>query len=252
MKKIKYLLKLMDKISEKTNKRKIVLFFDILYCHFKFKASYFDYDFFEMYNLNNFERNTIITKGINNDFIRKYNNPRYVKNFNNMIFKTAFDKYLKKEDTDFKQCAVLNTLCPNALNTILVVTLLGQVVVAFLQTEGNEMLIAPIDITTGIVTHPACDQNKKVYTNHPLTNIPFKGIKIPNWNRVMQICEQASLEVAAIGYASWEVCVEENQCYLINGNVRPKYIYYSLPAHRNANIGLLPVFKKAEERKIKE
>lgn len=251
MKKIKNIFRIIKEASLKTKKRKIIICLDIIKCHFKYKASLFDYDFFEMYKLTDFERNTIITKGVNNEYIKKYNNPKYIKNFNEMIFKKTFDKYLKQDVKKIKQCNVLNELNPNSLSTILVVTILGQVTVAYLITYGNKKLVAPIDIETGIITHPACDRNKNAFENHPITNKNIKGLKIPNWEEIIKICEQASIEVAAIGYASWEICVEENKCFLLNGNVKPNYVYYNLPIHRNNNIGLLPVFKQKEERKIK-
>lgn len=252
MKKIKYLFRIINEINEKSKRRKIDLFFDILYCCVQYKASFKDYDFFEMYTLTDFERKTILTQGINKDFIRKYNNPKYVRTFNDMIFKKTFEKYLKMEKLELKQCKLLTEICPNSLNTILIVMLLGQVVLAYIEVGGEEKLIAPIDIETGVITHPLCDKNKNVYKKHSDSEIEVEGIQIPNWDKVLKLSEQASLEVAAIGYASFEIAIEENKCYLINGSVRPNYHYFGLPPHRNNNIGILPLFKKKEERKVKE
>lgn len=252
MRKIKYLFKVIGDINIKTKKNKISLFFDILYCCICYKASFNDYVFFEMDSLTNFERKTILTKGINNDFIRKYNNPRYVRNFNNMIFKKTFEKYLKMEKLELKQCKLLTEICPNSLNTILVVMLLGQIVLAYIEVGGDDKLIAPIDIETGVITHPLCDKKKNIYKKHPTSEIEVEGIKIPNWDKVLKLSEQAVLEAAAIGYVSFEIAIEENKCYLINGSVCPNYHYFGLPPHRNNNIGVLPLFKKKEERKVKE
>lgn len=251
MRKIKYLFKIIGEISERTKKRKISLFFDILYCCLRYKASFKDYDLFDMVSLTNFERKTILTKGINNDFIKKYNNPKYVRNFNNMIFKSTFEKYLKMEKLELKQCKTLTEICPNSLNTILVVMLLGQVVVAYIKV-GEEKLMAPIDIETGIITHPLCDKKKNVYKHHPNSKKEVVGVQIPNWDKVLLLSEQIALEVPTIGYASFEMAIEENKCYLINGSVCPNHNYYGLAPHRNNNIGVLPLFKKKEERKVKE
>lgn len=104
MDKIKYLIKRITKmdygrmfrtineIHKKTNKNRIVLFFDIVYCGIRYQAGYLDYSLFEMYNLNSKQRKTILTRGINNSFIKKYNDPSYTHIFNN---KNEFNEYFK-------------------------------------------------------------------------------------------------------------------------------------------------------------
>lgn len=85
-------------IQNKTNKNKISILMDIIYCGVKYRAGYMDYKLFEMYNLNEKQRNTIITRGINNDIVRKYNNPEFIKYFSNKItFNKKFDKYLLRD-----------------------------------------------------------------------------------------------------------------------------------------------------------
>lgn len=110
MGKIKYLVKRITKmdygrmfrtineIHKKTNKNRIFLFFDVVYCGIRYQAGYIDYSLFEMYNLNSKQRKTIITRGINNSFIKKYNDKEYMKIFNDKIkFNKRFDKYLKRD-----------------------------------------------------------------------------------------------------------------------------------------------------------
>ena len=85
-------------IAEKTNKSKIKVFLDIIYCGLKYQAGYTDYKLFAMYELNKKQRKTIITRGINNELIKKYNNPKYIKYFSNKIdFNMKFNKYLKRD-----------------------------------------------------------------------------------------------------------------------------------------------------------
>ena len=110
MGKIKYLVKRITKmdygrmfrtineIHQKTNKNRILLFFDVVYCGIRYQAGYIDYSLFEMYNLDSKQRKTIITRGINNSFIKKYNDKEYMKIFNDKIkFNKRFDKYLKRD-----------------------------------------------------------------------------------------------------------------------------------------------------------
>lgn len=110
MEKVKYLVKrilnmnyknffkVIDNIHKKTKKSKILLFFDIVYCGIKYQAGYFDYELFEMYNLNEKQRKTVLTRGINNHFIKKYNDPRFTHFFlNKDEFNEKFNKFLKRE-----------------------------------------------------------------------------------------------------------------------------------------------------------
>ena len=93
-----------DYIQKKTNKNKISILMDIIHCGVKYRAGYMDYKLFEMYNLNQEQRSTIITRGINNDLVIKYNNPEYRKYFSNKLnFNKKFNKYLKREWMEIKE-----------------------------------------------------------------------------------------------------------------------------------------------------
>lgn len=110
MMKLKYLLTRIRKMDykrffetinymhKKTKKSRLYLFFDIIYCGLKYQAGYLDYNLFEMYDLNKEQRNTIITRGINNEFVKKYNNPNYTKYFNNkVLFIKKFSNYIDRD-----------------------------------------------------------------------------------------------------------------------------------------------------------
>lgn len=87
-----------DFVHEKTGKNKLGIFLDIIHCGLKYQAGYMDYKIFEMYNLNEKQRKTIVTRGINNEIVRKYNNPDYIKYFRNKIeFNKKFNKYLLRD-----------------------------------------------------------------------------------------------------------------------------------------------------------
>ena len=110
MGKIKYLIKrifkmdykklfnTVDNVSKKTKKSKISIFFDIIYCGIKYQAGYIDYELFEMYNMNDSERKTVITRGVNNQILKKYNDKNKAYIFENKsIFNTIYDKYLNRD-----------------------------------------------------------------------------------------------------------------------------------------------------------
>lgn len=110
MKKINYLLKrifhmdykrffnTIKEVQKKNHKSKIFIFFDVVYCGIKYQAGYLDYLLFEMYDLNKEQRKTILTRGINNAYIRNYNNKNYTYLFREKVeFNRTFKDYIKRE-----------------------------------------------------------------------------------------------------------------------------------------------------------
>ena len=110
MKKIKYMLKciknlnlknmfnIIDKLSKKTHKSKIVLTIDIIYCALRYGAGYYDYQEFEFYNLSNKERKTYLTRVKNNNIIKTYNNRGdFYKLDDKGIFNETFKDYIKRD-----------------------------------------------------------------------------------------------------------------------------------------------------------
>ncbi len=91
-------MSIVNEVSDKSYKSKIVIFFDMIYCFFKYQAGYSDYIFFEMYNLNRKDRKTILTRGKNNTYIKKLN-PKVYWNIidDKSLFNERFRKYLNRD-----------------------------------------------------------------------------------------------------------------------------------------------------------
>ena len=86
------------KVHKVSGKNSIVLFFDIIYCGFKYQAGYIDYLNARMDKLNNDERRDVITRGINNQYVVKYNDIDYIHFFLNKVdFNKKFSKYLGRD-----------------------------------------------------------------------------------------------------------------------------------------------------------
>ncbi|MGM9835085.1 MAG: sugar-transfer associated ATP-grasp domain-containing protein [Bacilli bacterium] len=301
-------------IHEKTNKNRLYLFFDIINCGIKYEAGYMDYKLFEMYNLNNAQRKTIITRGINNQIIKKYNNPDYTKYFSNKIlFNKKFNKYLLRDwmevdENNFElfktftnkhpniivkpvsgscgqnveiikvnnknvkkvyenilstkrnlveevatQCKEIASIYPDSINTLRIVTLNGHIVVAFLRIGNNHNvvdnfnhggMVAPINISTGIIDYLAIDKQGNLYEKHPLTNESILWFQVPKWPRIKRFVENVAKEIPEVGYVGWDVSLNKDP-FLIEGNEFPGHDVYQLPPHRSDGIGLLPVFERA-------
>lgn len=291
MKKRKYIWQIINKLQIKLNKNIIAIMFDIIACKLKYQASIMDYELFEMYNLDDFERKTIITKGKNNDFIKKYNTPKFFKYFHNrMEFNKLFNKYLNYNWLELnRNLEEFKTFCKENKNSVAlsesliepkiqkinieqenieeiynycveqglyiveeekqisptlkklsemsivkVITLLGKVMISYLHLEADNKneypfsgYIAPIDIETGIISQAAVDKIGNTYLTNGKNIGTIKDMHIPNWDKVIKMCENASLEIPNIGYICWDIGIGKNKCYLLAGTGTPNHYFYN-------------------------
>ena len=94
----KNMFKIAKKISKKIHKNRLSIVIDMIKCGFKYQAGYYDYLEFEFYLLNDAQRKTFLTRGINNEIVRKYNNKEVSKKFDNKVeFNDIFKKFIKRE-----------------------------------------------------------------------------------------------------------------------------------------------------------
>ena len=85
-------------VHKESKKPRIFIFFDMINCGFKYKAGYIDYRLFKMYEMNKKERKTIITRGINNDYIKLLNDSNYIGVFSDKAkFNEVYKKYLCRD-----------------------------------------------------------------------------------------------------------------------------------------------------------
>lgn len=92
------MFKTINEIHKRTNKNRIILFFDIIVCAFKYKSGYVDYSSFGFYDLNAKQRKTFLTRGKNNAYVAKLNQKDkwYIFDEKNE-FNKKFDKFLKRD-----------------------------------------------------------------------------------------------------------------------------------------------------------
>lgn len=305
---------IVDKLHETTGHSRIWLFNDMVYCGLKYQAGYNDYMYLEMYDMNNTQRASMITRGINNAIVVKYNDRSQVKWLDNkdLLYEKFNDllgrHWLKIDGTNYaefaevfkddaqivikpivgthgqdvarielkgnreeiykritangpllaesvlKQCTTLNKLHPQSVNDIRLVTFKGKVLVAYLRIGtgknvvdnfNHDGLMAPIDEKDGIIRYPAIQKGGKTYTRHPDTDEPIVGLRIPHWDRICQLGQQAAQRLPEVGYIGWDICDGEDRACLIEGNDFPGHDIYQLPVHCPDRIGFKDKFRAA-------
>lgn len=96
------LLETVGEAHKASGKNRLWLFFDIVQCGFRYGAGYKDYLLCAFYDLNDRQRATYVTRGINNSIVSRLNDPNYYHIFDNKLdFYRTFAAYLHRDWLDF-------------------------------------------------------------------------------------------------------------------------------------------------------
>ena len=168
-------------------------------------------------------------------------------------------KYLTKNhnfelEEIIEQNKVVGKIYPNSINTIRVVTILKDntphIICAYFRIGNGRYvdnfnsggMVAPVDEKTGIVQDRAIDKNKELYEIHPITLEKIKGFQIPEWDKVLNMCKEATKVVPQMAYVGWDVGISKNGPVLVEANEFPGHDIYQLPEHTPNKIGMMPKF----------
>jgi hypothetical protein len=95
-----------EAIGKKTRKPAIVIFADMVYCGFRYRAGYSDYSLFEFYDRTKAQRETYLTRGKSNDLIRACNQKdRAALVENKLSFCKLYADFLGRDVLDITQAA---------------------------------------------------------------------------------------------------------------------------------------------------
>lgn len=94
----KKMIIVLHKLHKKTGWSYYKIIKDIIECAKKYQAGYMDYDLFEMYNMSSKERETVLTRGKNNELIRFFNQKDKIHFFHNKDeFNQKFQNFLNRD-----------------------------------------------------------------------------------------------------------------------------------------------------------
>ena len=85
-------------LKKRSGKSRIWLLCDMLKCAVKYNAGYIDYKIAQMYRLNDQQRQTVITRGISNDIVRRMNPKEFWHTFDDKAeFNETFSKWIPRK-----------------------------------------------------------------------------------------------------------------------------------------------------------
>ena len=132
----------------------------------------------------------------------------------------------------------LNTLYPNAVNTVRIVTMQGKCIAAALRMGVGDACVdnahaggvfAEINIDKGVIDGSALRCGHERYECHPTTGTGIPGFEIPYWEECRQLCENASKLVPDIYLLGWDIAVTPDGPTVVEVNTTPGLMIIQAP-----------------------
>jgi len=102
----KNMIKQAKVVKKRTGKPVLITLVDMIYCGFKYLAGYMDYVVFEFYNLKKAQRETQVTRGINNQLVKTLNQKDHWYKFDKKDeFNRIFESFLKRDWLDLEKAS---------------------------------------------------------------------------------------------------------------------------------------------------
>lgn len=81
----------------------------------------------------------------------------------------------------------------------------------------------PISIKDGIIEGPGINEvlNSNYYYYHPGCDKLVVGMRIPMWNRVLEVVTEAAKMIPQVRYIGWDIAITNNSVEIIEGNHNP-------------------------------
>ena len=81
----------------------------------------------------------------------------------------------------------------------------------------------PISIKYGVIEGPGINEvlNSKQYFYHPNCDKLVVGMKIPMWDRTLEVVKRAAKMIPQVRYIGWDVAITNNSVEIIEGNHNP-------------------------------
>lgn len=153
-------------------------------------------------------------------------------------FEKALSQFSDEEvilEERLQQGGVIGNLNPSSVNTIRLVAVNtggkihftsavlrmgnGDTITDNVSNEATRGLAAQVDLNTGIVFLPARDIKGNSYIHHPVSRKQIVGMKIPEWERVLETVRLLADSIPNVRYTGWDIAVcEGGKIEIIEGN----------------------------------
>ena len=92
-------------------------------------------------------------------------------------------------------------------------------------------IFCEINPADGKIMTDGIDECSNRYEVHPMSKVKFKGMQIPQWEEVVELCREASKELPCLRVVGWDVAIlSDGRLELIEGNHNPGMNIVQAPA----------------------
>lgn len=89
---------------------------------------------------------------------------------------------------------------------------------SFVDNGGAGGLLVGIDKETGMLITDARDEFANAYPSHPDHGYDFKGLKLPEWDSLIELTKSISADISGISYIGWDFAHTEHGWIVVEGN----------------------------------
>lgn len=171
--------------------------------------------------------------------------------------KAIYDELISNKQLLIEECITqhedMNKICPNAVNTMRVVTIYNNDKVEMIYvvlrmgngagfvdnaTSGGIYCLVDDD---GVIRNSAfSDKTALYYDKHPYTGVEFNGLKVPMFKESVELCLEAALIEPNMRYIGWDVAVSDKGPIFVEANNLPGYDLAQCYGHLKNDEGILP------------
>ena len=95
---------------------------------------------------------------------------------------------------------------------------------SFVDNGGAGGILVHIDHNTGTFNSKGLDEHGFRYDKHPDHGYVFEGIKLPEWDKAIELVKKVATEVHGLGYAGWDLTYSEAGWIIVEGNAMTQFI----------------------------
>ncbi|QOS67603.1 hypothetical protein GS424_013950 [Eggerthella guodeyinii] len=95
---------------------------------------------------------------------------------------------------------------------------------SFVDNGGAGGLLVGVDKNTGVLCTDGFDEYGQVFSEHPDSNVRFKGVRLPDWEDMLEMCKEMSSLEPRVKYIGWDMAHTDDGWIVIEGNSRGQMI----------------------------
>ena len=152
-----------------------------------------------------------------------------------MSAKRVKTKYIIEECVHQSEC--MSGLNPSSVNTVRCITFMTSQGIkigpcflkvgqgdSFVDNGGKGGILIGINSQNGILDTDGYDEFLRKYKKHPNTGTEFSGYQLPEWNQMINIVKEMSMQVPNVRYIGWDMAHTDSGWVVIEGNGGGQFI----------------------------